>query len=348
MWTTNGWFGFTREQIATLQEGTLYEATDEKSAREAALKFSSKPENKDNTYHVNKTGEKHYVSLYPSKNDVAVYKGGECIREAIHRIDWDGASDVKVMKRTPDEIEVRRVDAQGKPLSGDEHSMIISKDEPEFRQISDREQEIDDSEAWREKRAAALQGRYYHEGVDEDTIFESLKSMSAKDLKSYIAQLKKERDKVSGPVSSNKMDTLTGKISKAESELKARKPDMNESTQYLSEAFHGVFELTSGKKTDMTERAPDHVVAHVRKMNKLGVPVHDKDDYGTTVSVKVKNTVTGATTHHHVYQRGKSSREDESSKRLVSVRPVGRSTPDTQKHNQVIKDYLAGKRSSKE
>lgn len=348
MWTTNGWFGFSREQIETLQEGILYEATDEKVAREAALRFSSKPGNKDNTYHVNKTGGKYYVSLGPGKNDVAAYRGGECIREAVHRIDWDGPSDVKVMSRTPDEIEVRRVDAQGKPLPGDEHSMIISRDEPEFRQISDREQGIDDNEAWREKRAAALQGRHYHESADEDVVFESLKSMSAKDLKSYIAQLKKERDKVSGPVSSNKIDALAGKISKAESELKTREPDMNESTQYLSEAFHGIFELTSGRKTNMAEKTPDHVIAHVRKMNKLGVPVHDKDDYGTTVSVKVKNTATGATTLHHVYQRGKSSKEDESSKRLVSVRPVGRSTPDTQKHNEVIKSYLAGKRSSKE
>lgn len=342
MWTTNRWFGFSREQIASLQEGTLYEATDEKSAREAAQKFSSKPENKDNTYHVNKTGEKHYVSLYPSKNDVAVYKGGECIREAIHRIDWDGASDVKVMKRTPDEIEVRRVDAQGKPLPGDEHSMIISKGEPEFRQISDREQEIDDSEAWREKRAAALQGRSYHESVDEDALFESLKSMSTKNLKAYIAQLKESRE---GAVDDK---ALAGKIDSAESALSSREAIMNESTQYLSEGltYHGVYELTPGRKLDMSEKAPSHVIAHTRKMSKLGVPVHDKPGYGNTISVKVKNTKTGETSHHHVYQRDYSKAEE--TKRLVTVRPVGKFTTASEKHNEVIKNYLAGKRAPKE
>lgn len=67
MWTTNGWFGFSREQIATLQEGTLYEATDEKSAREAAQRFSSRPEN-GNTISVKvkntKTGEISHHHVY--------------------------------------------------------------------------------------------------------------------------------------------------------------------------------------------------------------------------------------------------------------------------------------------
>lgn len=345
MWSTNGWFGFTREQTASLTEGVLYEATDERSAREAAIRFSSKPENKDNKYHVNKMGDKHYVSLYPSKNDIAIYKGGKPIKEqadigeATHRVDWDGPSDVKVMRRTPDEIEVRRVDSMGNPMPGDEHSMVYTTDDPEFSKIASREQDVDDSEAWREKRAAALQGRPYHESVDEDAVFESLKSMSAKDLKSYIAQLKEQHN-----------ETSSSKINEAQMELKSRKSSTNESVEYLSEAatVHGIYELTPGKRTDMAERAPSHVVAHVRKMTKLGVPVHDKDDYGDSISVRVKNTKTGTSTLHHVYQRGKSSREDESSKRLVSVRSVGRTTADTEKHNEVIKNYLAGKRAAKE
>ena len=263
-------------------------------------------------------------------------------REAIHRIDWDGDSDVKVMRRTPDEIEVRRVDARGNPLPGDEHSMIITKGEPEFRQISDKERDIDDSEAWREKRAAALQGRPYHESVDEDALFESLKSMSTRNLKAYIAQLKESRE---GAVDDK---ALAGKIDSAESTLSSREAIMNESTQYLSEGltYHGVYELTPGKKLDVSEKAPSHVIAHTRKMSKLGVPVHNKPGYGDTISVKVKNTKTGETTHHHVYQRDYSKAED--TKRLVTVRPVGRLTPASEKHNDVIKNYLAGKRALKE
>lgn len=285
MWSTNGWFGFTREKIQSLGEGTLHEAQDERSARTAAMKFSSKPENKDNTYHISKMGEKHYVSLYPSSSDIATYKAGKIINEAIHRVDWDGPSDVTVVKRTPDEIEVRRVDSSGQPLSGDDHSTTYTKYEPEYHQIASKEQDVDDSEAWREKRSARLQGRMYHE-----------------------------------------------------------------SAQYITESVttHGIYELTPGKKLDSAERVPSHVVAHTHKMNKLGVPVHDKTGYGDAISIKVKNTKTGDVTLHHVYQRDKSSRDDESSKRLVTVRPVGRMTSESEAHNQVIKNYLAGKRAPKE
>lgn len=263
MWSTNGWFGFTREQIATLQEG-------------------------------------------------------------IHRVEWDGPSDVKVVNRTPDEIEVRRVDSSGNPMPGDEHSMVFSHGDPVFDQITRSEQDIDDHDAWREKRAAALEGRPYHESIN-DTMLESLMSMTAKQLKSYLAQLKEQQNTRANATSS-----------------------MNESTQYLSESvtMHGIYELTPGKKLDAKERAPSHVIAHTRKMSKLGVPVHNKAGYGETISVKVKNTRTGESTHHHVYQRDYSKSEE--NKRLVTVRPVGGFKSVTETHNEVIKNYLAGKRAPKE
>jgi hypothetical protein len=285
MWTSNGWFGLDRMHLSSLREGALLEATDEKSARQAAMSFSSKPENMSNSYHVNKVGDKHYVSLYPSKNDVAVYKGGKCVSEAVHTVDWDGSSDVAVTRRTPDEIEVRRIDASGKPMSGDEHSMIYTRNDPEFEQIASKEDAVDDHEAWREKRAARLQGRMYHESVD-----------------------------------------------------------MNESRLWQPQQY-GSYTLKTGQKTSMREGPPSHVVAHTRKMGRIGVPVHDKDDYGDTVAIRVENTKTGKSTLHHVYQRGMSSRADEQSKRLVSVRSVGRPTEDSEKHNEVIKNYLAGKRA---
>lgn len=301
MWTSNGWFGIDRMQ-SSLQEGMLFEATDERSAREAAVRFSSKPENKERSYHVSKMGDKHHVSLYPGQNDVAVYKGGKCISEATHTVDWDGPTDVTVVKRTPEEIEVRRVDSEGKPLTGDEHSMTYSRGEPEFKQIASKEDAVDDHEAWREKRAARLQGRVYHESRET---------------------------KLATPIANR---------------VRAK---MNESAMYLNEGTvpHGSYELTVGKRTTLRETGPSHVVAHIRKMNKLGVPVHDHDDYGDTVSVRVKNTRTGTSTLHHVYQRGLSSREDEQTRRLVSVRPVGRATDDSRAHNEVIMNYLSGKRA---
>lgn len=125
--------------------------------------------------------------------------------------------------------------------------------------------------------------------------------------------------------------------------------DVREETMvesYLTEgtATHGDFELKVEPKVKRSEGHPSHVIAHVRKMNKLGVPVHSEDDYGDTVAVRVTNTKTKASTLHHVYQRGKSGREDEETKRLVSVRPVGPARQETHEHNEVITDYLSGKR----
>lgn len=115
---------------------------------------------------------------------------------------------------------------------------------------------------------------------------------------------------------------------------------------YLSEgiANHGSFEFKTEPKVKRSEGHPSHVVAHTRKMNKLGIPVHAEDDYGDTVAVRVTNTKTKASTLHHVYQRGKSGRDDEDTKRLVSVRPVGPNRPETHEHNEAIMNYLSGKR----
>lgn len=240
--------------------------------------------------------------MWTSKGWFGIDRTQSFVTEATHTVEWDGLSQVTVVNRTPNEIEVRRIDAAGKPMSGDEHSMIYTRNDPEFKQIASKEDAVDDHEAWREKRAARLQGRVYHESRDV---------------------------KLATPIANR---------------VKMR---MDESAQNLNEGVvpHGSYELTVGMKTNMRETGPSHVIAHTRKMNKLGVPVHDKDDYGDTVSVRVKNTKTGVSTLHHVYQRGLSSREDEQIKRLVSVRPVGRMTDEARAHNEVIMNYLSGKRA---
>ena len=358
-----------------------------------------------------------------------------------HTVDWDGPSQVKVTNKTPNEVEVRRIDAKGNVLSGDEHVMIYSKGEPEFHRIMSDEGNYDDHEAWREKRAASLQGRSYHESANLDEVsmktlssysikaseqidekykdpwkaprkgsiawnaaqqskkadrdpeevkrvnaignkkhmvgtakvthneeVEQIDEISKKTLVDYMDKSKKETkvlqkkynaDKLT-PADEKKYDRrVTGQIAamdKFHGRSKvpasgvdkaydaAQKALKNES--YLTEGAtdYGDFELSVEPKSKRSEGHPSHVVAHVRKMSKLGVPAHDNDDYGDTVAIRVKNTKTGASTLHHVYQRGKSSRDDESTKRLVSVRPAGPNRLETHEHNEVIMNYLSGKR----
>lgn len=264
----------------------------------------------------------------------------------VHTVDWDGPSQVKVTNKTPNEVEVRRIDAKGNVLSGDDHVMIYSKGEPEFHRIMSDEGNNDDHEAWREKRAASLQGRSYHESANLDEV--SMKTLSSYSIKASDSAkhrklpIKKVDNRYAGvKMADEKIRKSDGKDSTAKIGVSKRVEE-----SYLTEATttHGPYTFTAGIKVKRSEGNPSHVIAHTRKMNKLGVPVHDEDDYGDTVAVRVENTNTGASTLHHVYQRGMSSWKDESTKRLVSVRPVGPSRPETLEHNQVIADYLSGKR----
>ncbi len=108
---------------------------------------------------------------------------------------------------------------------------------------------------------------------------------------------------------------------------------------------HGKYTITTGPKMKgMGEGGPSHVVAKRAKMAKLGVPHHDvPGDYGDTVKVTVKNNDTGETTHHHVYQRDTDKGSKEA---LVSTRTVGAPRAKQKEHENVLHNYLSGKKVS--
>jgi len=108
---------------------------------------------------------------------------------------------------------------------------------------------------------------------------------------------------------------------------------------------HGKYTITTGPKmSGMGEGGPAHVVAKRAKMAKLGVPHHDDPgEYGHTVRVTVKNNETGDTTHHHVYQ---SDTDRGSKEALVSTRSVGSVRAKQKEHENVLHNYLSGKKVS--
>lgn len=110
-------------------------------------------------------------------------------------------------------------------------------------------------------------------------------------------------------------------------------------------AVHGKYSIKTGPVVGgMGEGAPDHVKAHIGKLNKIGVKADAKPgDYGTTHRVVVKNNETGDTTHHHVYQRDKDGK-----KPIMSIRTVGKPRANQDEHHQVLKDYLTGKKPKTE
>jgi hypothetical protein len=110
-------------------------------------------------------------------------------------------------------------------------------------------------------------------------------------------------------------------------------------------AVHGKYSIKTGPVVSgMGEGSPDHVKAHIGKLNKIGVKADAKPgDYGTTHRVVVKNNETGDTTHHHVYQRDKDGK-----KPIMSIRTVGKPRANQDEHHQVLKDYLTGKKPKTE
>lgn len=358
---------------------------------------------------------------YTDKDDqgkayYAAQKGISKIRESVeldeaiyHTVDWDGPSKVKVVRHDANEIDVRRVDKNNKEMMGDEHTTTYTKRDPEFREIKSKMQAADDHDAWKEKRAAALQGRRYHESVElDEKLTDAAKTLvrtalgpkvsgnplrkTSQSAKAIIKLAKTNPDNMVRKEEVDLDEGMGGIYKDADdwaNEAKSRgltvKPATHpsgETTKYqiakdkygnnrghfdhgiksgrlkeevdLEESmlasliegtvYHGPYELTSGKAMKgMGEGEPTHVHAHQRKMNKLGVPQHDKDDYGNTVLVHVKDTRTGDKTVHHVYQRGFTEPDNKEGKKVVSVRTVGQARPKSAKHNDVIKNYLSGK-----
>jgi hypothetical protein len=108
---------------------------------------------------------------------------------------------------------------------------------------------------------------------------------------------------------------------------------------------YGKYTLRQGSVVrDMPEGHPSHVVARKNKLSQLSVKADASDEsngYGTTHRISVRNNETGETSHHHIYQSGVSNNRP-----VFSVRSTGNlDNPKAKEHNQVLMDYLAGKKT---
>ena len=118
---------------------------------------------------------------------------------------------------------------------------------------------------------------------------------------------------------------------------------LDESFLAEGEVSHGKYHIKTGAYVSgMGEDDPEHVKGHLGKLKTLGVPVQKGEKYGQTTRVSVRNTETGDTTHHHVYQR---QYYNDDKKPVVSVRNVGAHREKQAEHHAVLKDYLSGKKA---
>lgn len=120
---------------------------------------------------------------------------------------------------------------------------------------------------------------------------------------------------------------------------------LDEAVKSSSVNFKHYTFTTSKPLSGMGEGGVEHVQAHPKKITKLGVPLEPAKSYGETRLVIAKNNQTGDTSYHHVYQ---SSPGTDSTKPLISVRSVGKAPTHHAKHQNALKQYLAGKTSLKE
>ncbi len=211
------------------------------------------------------------------------------------------------------------------PKSGDEKNFKDKHIVAKYKTPFDSESQFT-SKLPKSKRKAA-----YDKGEDED-VYEAIDVHT------------KRADKE--PVVVRAVDPKTGQ-SKAKTVMRrAGEIKIGEEVELEEDTVgHGKYTITTGPKMKgMGEGGPSHVVAKRAKMAKLGVPHHDvPGDYGDTVKVTVKNNDTGETTHHHVYQRDTDKGSKEA---LVSTRTVGAPRAKQKEHENVLHNYLSGKKVS--
>ena len=125
--------------------------------------------------------------------------------------------------------------------------------------------------------------------------------------------------------------------------------ELDEEVEALEEGtvYYKHYTITSHPKVSGASEGGDikHVFGHPKKMGNLDIEHDDTTDYGTTRRVTVKNSTTGETTHHHVYQ---SERSNSKGKPTLSIRTVGKAGAQQDKHANVIAHYLSGKTKLKE
>lgn len=186
------------------------------------------------------------------------------------------------------------------------------------------EEEAEDLEELSKKTLRAAGGRLLRRGLGDGPKAEkSMKSANLASAKLYPDQYKN-------------------------SPLKAKVPATNEEVE-LEEGTVGYknYSITAHPNRSAMREIGDikHSYGHDKKLNKLGVNQSEKDHYGPTHHVTVKNNTTGDVTHHHVYQ---SYKKDSTGKPTISIRGVGKPHEQHGKHANVIAHYISGKTKIKE
>lgn len=180
----------------------------------------------------------------------------------------------------------------------------------------------------------------YHEAKDpKEYDFEG--DMAKGDLKVIIKHAQKIHDMLDD--NTNLPEWVQSKITKSEDYITTvanyLDTEMNES---ITEAKHGDYEITHKPYNgpDKHEYVSDDIQhVHTKHQKKLGIEHADEgSDGGVTRHVTVKNTKTGAVSHHAVSHE--ETFKDKSQKQKIQIRALKKVTPHDKAHMNVIKKHL--------
>ena len=180
----------------------------------------------------------------------------------------------------------------------------------------------------------------YHEAKDpKEYDFEG--DMAKGDLKVIIKHAQKIHDMLDD--NTNLPEWVQSKITKSEDYITTvanyLDTEMNES---ITEAKHGDYEITHKPYNgpDKHEYVSDDIqYVHTKHQKKLGIEHADEgSDGGVTRHVTVKNTKTGAVSHHAVSHE--ETFKDKSQKQKIQIRALKKVTPHDKAHMNVIKKHL--------
>jgi hypothetical protein len=165
--------------------------------------------------------------------------------------------------------------------------------------------------------------------------------MAKGDLKVIIKHAQKIHDMLED--NTNLPEWVQSKITKSEDYITTvanyLDTEMNES---ITEAKHGDYEITHKPYNgpDKHEYVSDDVqYVHTKHQKKLGIEHADEgSDGGVTRHVTVKNTKTGAVSHHAVSHE--ETFKDRNQKQKIQIRALKKVTPHDKAHMNVIKKHL--------
>ena len=165
--------------------------------------------------------------------------------------------------------------------------------------------------------------------------------MAKGDLKIIIKHAQKIHDMLDD--NTNLPEWVQSKITKSEDYITTvanyLDTEMNES---ITEAKHGDYEITHKPYNgpDKHEYVSDDIqYVHTKHQKKLGIEHADEgSDGGVTRHVTVKNTKTGAVSHHAVSHE--ETFKDRNQKQKIQIRALKKVTPHDKAHMNVIKKHL--------